>query len=251
MNNYRKKKRRNQSKIIQIHQEIQRFFLGSIYENIPDLEEKMRTCADQIVSQQILKAECQGQRTCKVEVNAETFGDPCEGLDEFLEVQFQCIQQEKYSNEPRFKDHNIASMWNDFDSTPFFNKIIFEKIELVNIPRRVPITESPTVNTFMELKDERTPSKTNAPNESQQIIMISTMTCFFMLPIIVTLTIIIIRSKSSSHQQTHEIREVQYPCLVRTGPSMGVKSIFIKQDSSKSKKFYSEPNLIRHQCLLS
>ena len=38
----------------------------------------------------VVRALCEGQRSCEVSASNDVFGDPCQGVQKFLEVQFTC-----------------------------------------------------------------------------------------------------------------------------------------------------------------
>ena len=190
------------------------------------------------------------------------FGDPCAGITEFLEVQFQCFkpQLEEEVRVPTFSDDNIAMVWNNDDNNNNIADLIFEKITLYNAPRRIPITEAPR-NKFDDaelLKESSyfTQSQDYIITESEKrTVFISALACLIMLPCIVTLTIFIIKTKNSKTQKISHESEYQYPCLMERHKD-GTNLIFCRLDSTlkgsptPTRQYSSEPDLIRHKYLL-
>ena len=41
----------------------------------------------------IVKAECNGKNSCTIEVDSNTFGDPCGGTYKYLEIEYTCEGQ--------------------------------------------------------------------------------------------------------------------------------------------------------------
>ena len=40
----------------------------------------------------IVSNNCEGKQTCTIEANNSIFGDPCFGIEKYLEVVYQCVQ---------------------------------------------------------------------------------------------------------------------------------------------------------------
>ena len=73
------------------------------------------TCGDTTTPLNIISTQCQGRTQCQVEADNTVFGDPCPGVQEFLEVQFECVQPTKLEmiKRPEFADKKIANLWAD------------------------------------------------------------------------------------------------------------------------------------------
>ena len=73
---------------------------------------KSTTCGDTVTPLNILSIQCQGQTQCQVKADNTVFGDPCPGVQEFLEVQYECLEPPKLER-PEFADKKIANLWAD------------------------------------------------------------------------------------------------------------------------------------------
>ncbi|XP_038077101.1 uncharacterized protein LOC119744950 [Patiria miniata] len=64
------------------------------FEKCPTKNQPKGECSSQS-TMSVLIAKCQGKEECSVDVSSEVFGDPCYGVNKYLEVDFQCTATPK------------------------------------------------------------------------------------------------------------------------------------------------------------
>ena len=212
------------------------------------------SCGDTTLSRRILSSLCQGQQHCQVSVNTDTFGDPCPETTEFLEVQYQCVhtnkkQENQMKRKPKFSDTNIALLWNNNNNVEKQEETILEKlIQTEAAPLRIPITEPTTSDEDDQELLLTTVSQQRISEHEEKIVYGSAILCLLLLPVIISLTVILIRSRHSSKQKIPSVDN--YPCLLEQ--SYHARLMFCRHNSSNlnlTRQFSSEPALLKH-CLL-
>lgn len=220
-------------------------------------------CGDTSLSRRLLISLCQGKQHCQVDVNTETFGDPCPDTTEFLEVQYQCVPQktEIMMRQPLLTQ-DIAQLWdhNDVRQRQVTEELLLDQYEALEEslaePLRIPITEPSTAVEPFLTKHEDHVQETEVrliQEYEERVVFACAMICLLLLPVVVSLTIILVKTKSSSRQSSHSFDSSQdYPCLLEQS---GAKLIYCRHDQSKNsdmnmtRQYCSEPALTKH-CLL-
>ena len=204
-------------------------------------------CGDRRRSQRKIASQCEGRRACELGVSQETFGDPCPGVREFLEVQYQCdedITRGATSGErgPGLSG-DIALVWGQAGSQDVDN-ILREKLTMYKPRVRIPITEAPT---------EDPGDSVLSPDQhfSQSSLLTSDLAWLIVLVLVtflIILSLVIIKARDlSTKQQTHRFS----PCLMAgQGAPGAARLVMCRPDLSLSRQFSSEPSLAPHSCLV-
>ena len=201
------------------------------------------TCGDTVTPLQVIKGRCQGENHCKVLADSSVFGDPCPGVEEFLEVQFKCMENPKKEmvRRPKFSDNQIADLWAD-DQNIKIDQRMFERLSLVSqADSRIPVTEA----SVAEALGRRGEENREVDGERSIVVIVATV-CLLMLPIILLLTVMILRTNSGK-KSSCRIQHSQLSCPSK--PNM----IFCRLEAERAnmtRKFSSEPSLVAHNCLI-
>lgn len=196
------------------------------------------TCGDRVTPLQLMRERCEGEAHCSLLADTAVLGDPCPGVEEFLEVQFKCVET---ARRPEFPDNRIAHLWSDNKQ---IDEIIFEELPVMTrADTRIPITEASTAELY-----QRDPEEffTERRSEERRTLMIVATVCLLMLPVIIVLTVLILRTnnekKSSCEIHHSQLASLSKPnllfCRLEAGGRGGLR------------KFSSEPSLVAHNCLL-
>ena len=199
---------------------------------------KSTTCGDTVTPLQIISSHCQGQNHCQVEADNSVFGDPCP-VEEFLEVQFHCLEPPKQEmiKRPEFSDKKIANLWAD-DKNINIEQIILEELSLSRKhENRIPITEASLPE--VRLGEDDFPWRLRS-EESKMVWIVGT-ACVLMLPLILLLTVMILKTNTKKKTTCH-IQHLSKPNMMFCRLENGAGNC--------TRKFSSEPSLVAHNCLL-
>ena len=201
---------------------------------------KSTTCGDTLTPLNVISAKCQGATQCQVEADNSVFGDPCPGVEEFLEVQFECLTPPKLEmiKRPEFADEKIANLWTD-EKNINIDQIILEELRVVSEQEnRIPITEATFPEAVRRGEDDLS---WRLRSEETRMVWIVGTACVLMLPLILLLTVMILKTNKKK-KTTCQIQHLSKPnmmfCRLETGPG------------NITRKFSSEPSLMAHNCLL-
>ena len=177
-----------------------------------------------------------------MEADNTVFGDPCPGVQEFLEVQFECVQPTKLEmiKRPEFADKKIANLWAD-EKNINIDQIILEDLSVISdYENRIPITEA----TFPETADRRGEADLSWSPRSEETRMVWVVgtACVLMLPLILLLTVMILKTNNKKKKTTCHIQHLAKPNMMFCRLESGA--------ANKTRKFSSEPSLVAHNCLL-
>ena len=197
------------------------------------------TCGDRVTPLSIITDRCQGKAQCHLLADTTVFGDPCPGVEEFLEVQFKCVETPRLEmvRRPEFADRKIAELWAD-NKILNLDQILFEELRA----ERVPITEASL--TDVPERDGDVEMKRRSGERSS--VMVVATVCLLLLPLIIVLTILILRTNSDK-KSSCQIQPSHTACLSK--PNL----LFCRLESQSggmTRKFSSEPSLVAHTCLL-
>ena len=199
---------------------------------------KSTTCGDTVTPLNILSIQCQGQTQCQVNADNTVFGDPCPGVQEFLEVQYECLEPPKLER-PEFADKKIANLWAD-EKNINIEQIILEELSVSNDHQnRIPITE-PNFPEAVGRRGEADFSWRLRSEETRLVWIVGT-ACILMLPLILLLTVMILKTNNKKKTTCH-IQHLAKPNMMFCRLESGAGSI--------TRKFSSEPSLVAHNCLL-
>ena len=223
-------------------------------------------CGDRRGSRRIIAAECQGKVECELRATREVFGDPCPGVSEFLEVQYQCqaaIRRPGSAGQRRpGLSGDIAMVWGAETGHQALDTIIRERLTMHRSPvtRRIPITEAPE-----EAGDHRMPppEPLDLGGQTSDLTWVIVL-ALVSLTVLLSLVILKARDLSTKHRghsfpQAPEAKHA--PCLMAGQANIagGARLVFCRpdlsasrqfKDLSVSRQFTSEPSLGRHSCLV-
>ena len=220
-----------------------RFSLAICNSGARDFLEMLRstTCGDTTTPLNIISSQCQGQTQCQVQADNKVFGDPCPGVEEFLEVQFQCLEPTKLEiKRPEFADKKIANLWSD-EKNINIEEIILEELSLSSKQEsRIPITEASLPEAAVR-RGEADFSWRLRSEESKMVWIVGT-ACLLMVPLILLLTVMILKTNNKK-KTTCQIQHLSKPNMMFCRLENGSGNI-------STRKFSSEPSLVAHNCLL-
>ena len=227
-------------------------------------------CGDRRHSMRIISQECGDKEQCELTATSSVFGDPCPGVREFLEVQYQC--QDVTIRRPVTRGQrrpglsgDIALVWGAERRGKSLDTIFRERLPLDT--SRIPITEAPSGSGGPNTEHWRTELGTQ-----EQETPASDLTWLLVLALvslILVTSLVIIKALGSRHQRAHSFRPARgqesgrghdeathhTPCLMATQarllycrPDLSSSRQF--KDLSCSRQFASEPSLGRPSYLV-
>ena len=224
-------------------------------------------CGDRRHSRRIIAAECQGKEQCELRATSEVFGDPCPGVREFLEVQYQCQEVTQRPGPGQRRpglSGDIALVWGAA-SGQRLDTVLRERLTMSRpVTSRIPITAAPMEAD--EAGDLRHPELLDIGHPSALSSDLTWLVVLALVILTVLLSLVIIKARDlSTKHRGHSFPQApeskHAPCLMAgqaniTGearlvfcrPDLSTSRQF--KDLSASRQFTSEPSLGRHSCVV-
>ena len=222
-------------------------------------------CGDRRHSMRIISSECSDKDQCELRVTSSVFGDPCPGVTEFLEVQYQCQEAVIRRSGPASRQRpglsgDIALVWGASERRgKSVDTILQQRLSM----DRIPITEANTLSGGPNTEHWRTElgTQTSGYYDLTWLIVLA------LVSLILVTSLVII--KTMRHQRAHSFHEArgqesgrghdedkhQAPCLMAAQARLlycrpHLSSLSQVKDLSFSRQFVSEPSLGQPSCLV-